>query len=59
MNNKTLMIMGAIFLIATGLGVLAGDGKSRMQQAAEACQKNGKQLKSFKDTSSGVEFTCE
>lgn len=59
MNNRTLMIIGAIFLIAMALGMLAGDGKTRFEKAAEACQKNGKQLKSYKDTSSGVEFTCE
>lgn len=59
MNNKTLLICGVCFVALIAVLGFAGDGKSRIQQAAEACQKNGKQLKSFKDTSTGVEFTCE
>ncbi|WPH68555.1 hypothetical protein [Stenotrophomonas phage BUCTxx99] len=44
----------------TGRPVTTMDGfPNQIDRAAAACKAGGKQLKSYKDTSSGVEFTCE
>lgn len=44
----------------TGRPVTTLDGlPNQVDRATEACKAGGKTLKSYKDTSSGVEFTCE